>query len=152
MGVAEMMNWIIVGAAALTAFATVGLVVFAGFQLKSLVRSAVAADKTRSAQVFLKVLDTMNELRPSWHELYKLPDDCSRWDSSQKALADQVCVQLQRMAFLCERGLLDSDFVMDSYASVFISCWKKLEKYVEDYREQSGQPRLLKDGATLMAL
>ena len=68
-------NWIMVGGTVVTALATAGLVIFAAVQLKSLRSSVEESTKTRSAQVLLDIYRILNDLRPMWHELYKLPDN-----------------------------------------------------------------------------
>ncbi len=140
-------NQIIALAAAVTAVATVGLVTFALVQWRSLQRSVSEASKTRSAQVLLKIYDIMTALRPKWHQLYGLSGDFTSWEGSDKDVADYVCVELQRVAFLCEKRLVDSEFVMDGYAKVFVQSWEKLEGYVKSYRAQSGEPETIEDGA-----
>lgn len=116
-------------------------------QVDTLERSVAEAGRMRSTQVLLRIYDIMQELRPRWHELYALPREVTSWTPEQKRLADHVGTELQRVAFLCEKGLVDSEFIMDNWGKVFVQCWDLLEPYIKDYRRQSGEPTNVEEGA-----
>ena len=137
---------IITASAVVTALATAGLMVFAMTQWQSLKRSVQESTKTRSAAVLLKIYDMMGELRPKWHKLYGFPQDHRRWTAKQLALADEVGTELQRVAYLCLKGLVEEEFVIDGYGKVFVNCWDLLAPYISDYRAESGEPRELRAG------
>lgn len=124
----------------LTAIATLCLVIVASVQLHLLRKSIDESARTRSASVLLSIYEMMQDLRPSWLELYAYPDDFRRWDPDQRALADRVGVGLQLVAYLCLVGLLDKRYVRDAWAGTFVNCWRKLEDYVRNYRVQCGEP------------
>ena len=103
--------------------------------------------KMRSVQVFERVLEILKDLRPKWHELYKLPDDFKEWTEEQRALADQVGTELQQVAFYTLSGFIDTEYIMEGWAGVFRNCWNKLEKYIRQYRAECGEPLTLEEGA-----
>jgi hypothetical protein len=127
------MDKLIATATIVIALATTGLLIFAIAQSRILQRSLAESSKARSASVLLEIYHIMSDLRPKWHELYNLPDDFKMWDGDQRTLADSVGTELQRVSFLCVKGFVDPQFVMDGYAKVFVQCWDKLEKFIKDY-------------------
>ena len=141
------MDKLIAAATIITALATTGLLIFAIVQSRILQRSLTESSKARSALVLLEIYHIMKNLRPKWHELYNLPDDFKKWDDSQRTLADYVGTELQNISFLCVKGFVDPQFVMDGYGKVFVQCWDKLEKFIKDYRVQCGEPAELDKGA-----
>jgi len=138
----------------ITATATVMLAIYAGIQvwllngqvrlMRNDLRESII---TREANVVLYVLQKMDNLRDSWHELYKLPQDHKVWSEKQKKLADHVCVRLQQMAYLAVIGLFDKRYLADNYGGVFVKCWMKLEGFVKDYRISCGEPPTIEEGA-----
>ncbi|MBI4334748.1 MAG: hypothetical protein HY673_26135 [Chloroflexi bacterium] len=143
----EQTSMIVNVATGVTAFATVGLAIFALVQWQSLRKSVEESAKARSASVLLEIYDLMQDLRPKWHQVYAYPDDFKSWNDSQRAVADQVGAGLQNISYLCLQGLLDPRYVIDNWAGTFVRCWNKLEKFIKDYRVQAGEPAELEEGA-----
>lgn len=143
----ELTNVIITISTVVTAAATAGLVIFALVQWRSLRNSINESAKTRAASVLIDIYDIMQELRPKWHEVYAYPDDFKLWNDNQRALADQVGAQLQNVSYLCLKGLIDFDYVIDNWAGTFVRCWNKLEIFIKDYRVQAGEQADLEEGA-----
>jgi hypothetical protein len=133
-------NWVIALASVATAGATVGLVVFALVHWKAAGAATREASKTRSAQVLLEIYRILTRLRPKWHQLYGLPDEVASWTEKQRKLADEVGTELQRVAFLCMKDLVDSEFVMESWGKVFVKCWYKLEPTLESIGINQANP------------
>lgn len=138
----------------ITAIATGMLAIYAGVQVWLLrgqiflMRDDLRESKiSREASVVLYVLEHMDKIRDSWHELYTLPENHSDWNDKERKLADYVCVGLQRAAYLAETGLFDWRYLADNYAGVFVKCWRKLEGYIRDYRLLSGEPTTVEEGA-----
>ena len=129
-----------------TAFATLGLVIVALGQLYFLRKSITESVKARAASVLLSIYDIMQDLRPSWLELYTYPDDFKLWNKGQRDLADRVGVGLQQVSYLCLEELIDPGYVRGNWAGTFVKCWGKLEHYIKAYRVQSGEPRELAEG------
>jgi len=142
----ESLNVSLLVAAAVTAFATLGLMIFALVQWRTLRKSIDESAKTRSASVLLNIYTIMQDLRPSWLELYTYPDDFRCWNKYQRSLADRVGVGLQQVSYLCLTGLIDQSYVRGNWAGTFVKCWSKLENYIKDYRIQSGEPPELERG------
>lgn len=141
-------------AAYITAIATGLLAIYAGIQVW-LLRGQIRVMRddlresliSRHASVVLYVLQHMDNLRDSWHELYSLPADHKMWNDQQKRLADHVCVGLQQVAYLAETGLFDRRYLADNYGGTFVKCWEKLEGFVRDYRVSCGEPPTIEEGA-----
>ena len=141
-------------AAYITAMATAILAVYAGIQvwlLRGQIRlmheDLLESKISREASVVLNVLQRMENLRGSYHELYNLPSDYTLWNDQQKKLADYVCVELQQVAYLAETGLFDQRYLADNYGGSFVKCWQKLEGFVRDYRISCGEPPTIEEGA-----
>ena len=143
----ELSNVSVFVATGVTAFATLGLMIFALVQWRTLHKSIDESAKTRSASVLLNIYNIMQDLRPNWHELYTYPDDFRCWNKDQRALADQVGAQLQNVSYLSLQGLIDQRYVVDNWAGTFVRCWNKLENFIRDYRVQAGEPPELERGA-----
>ena len=41
----------------------------------------------------------------------------------------------------------DSKYLIENYGGVFHNCWQKLENYVREYRQLSGEPPTIEEGA-----
>jgi len=128
-------------AALATALATFCLALFSVFQLRLLQRSVEEDRKTRSASVVIKIHELMVELRPKRHQLYKFPENPAKWDTAQRQLADEVGTVLQEISLFCVTGLVDANYVMEDYANVFVDCWKRLDRYIRNYRLETKSPR-----------
>lgn len=141
-------------ASIVTAVATVFLALYAAVQVwlirkqtELMNRELLETRMARDATIVLHVLEHMDRLRESWHQLYELPDDFKKWSETEKQLADRVGVGLQQVAYLAETNLFDRSYLADNYAGTFVNCWKKLEGYIRDYRLRCGEPETLEDGA-----
>jgi hypothetical protein len=142
-----LVTYAILSATLVTAISTAVLAVFALVQWRSLERSVAESAKARAASVILKVYDIMQDVRTDRRRLYGFPDDHIVWTREQLQVADHVCTELQRVAYLCHIGLVDPAFLVDGYAKIFVECWDKLQGYVEDLRARQGEPRELANGA-----
>lgn len=118
----ESLNVSLLAAAAVTAFATLGLMIFALVQWQTLRKSIDESAKTRSASVLLNIYTIMQDLRPSWLELYTYPDDFKCWNKYQCSLADRVGVGLQQVSYLCLTELIDQSYVRGNWAGTFAKC------------------------------
>lgn len=134
-------------AAIVSAGAAILLAIYAGIQVRLVHKDVGESKISRNATVVLYILEKMDELREKWHALYALPQDHRTWNARQKELADYVCMNLQRMAFLAESGLFHNRYLLENYAGVFHKCWQKLEGFVRDYREACNEPCTIEKGA-----
>lgn len=89
----------------------------------------------------------LQELRPLWHKLYGFAADHKSWSEEQKKLADAVGDGLQQVAYFCQAGLIDPDFIAARNAVTFVRCWRKLKPFIEEYRALCGEPKTLSEGA-----
>jgi hypothetical protein len=80
-------------------------------------------------------------------KLYKLPLRYQDWKDKDRELADDICVWLERIAYLAESGLVDKEYLFKNYALVFVKCWQRLEDFIRDDRERFGHPRTVENGA-----
>lgn len=119
---------------------TVALAGYAGVQIWLIRRDLQESKLSRSANMVLYVIETMNKLRDKRHRLYGLPKDHNTWNEEQEKLADHVGVKLQQVAYLAEIGLIDEKYLRENYEGVFDKSWQKLENYIKDYREATGEP------------
>lgn len=137
-----------------TAFATLTLALYAIIQTR-IVRQQVRlireelreSKKARDANIIVYIVQHMHSFRQKWHILYKLPNDHKSWTEEQKELADDVCVNLQTVAFFATTGLVERGYIIDTFGAVFVRCWRKLKGFVGNYRQACNEPRNLKEGA-----
>lgn len=97
----------------------------------------------------LRVYDEMGELRPFWHKLYtnyRSNKDCNTWTKEEIKIADKVCTDLERIAYLCEHKFIDEKLLMLQYSDVYAKTWFCLHEYVMMYRKNYGEPETLKEG------
>lgn len=91
--------------------------------------------------MLLAVLDNLLRVRRIRWRVYNLPDDFSVWSQAERDLANRLSLELERIAYLCQRGLIEPDLVMGNQAAVFVTSWRKMRAYIYDLRRQSGQPQ-----------
>ena len=131
-----------------SAVATFGLVAFSVFQWLSMRATVKESAKSRYAQLILSVVTKMRKLEPSLRELRKFSDaeQCANWGDEKNRIAYHVGAELQGVAFLCEKGLIDSEYIIDGFGKDFAESWNKLYLYIRRYRmdSRSEQPRIEK--------
>lgn len=102
-------------------------------------RTADAQEKARVASLLIEVYDFMYALRPQWLRLYELSStqpDWRKWTKEDQQLGEEIATQLQRIAYFCEKGLLDPVLVRDNWGIVFVKCWDILHDQIDDYRRR----------------
>src|SRR5258708_3870711 len=100
-----MTDWLIVGL-------TCVLVVVTGFYAWQNKRMVDEMTRTRSASVLLPVLEILLQCsRRRWAVRgYNMPHPL--WDREQRNVANRLSMDLERIAYICEQGLLEPRFVM----------------------------------------
>ena len=118
------------------AVATFGLVAFSVFQWLSMRATVKESAKSRYAQLILSVGTIMRQLEPYLSKLHKFPD------------ANHVGAELQCVAFICEKGLIDSGYIIDGFGKDFVEAWNKLYLYIRQYRIASRNEKpIIEEGA-----
>jgi len=101
-------------------------------------RTADAQEKARMASLLMQVYEFMYALRPKWLRLYELYSEepaWRKWSEQDQQIGEEVGTQLQRVAYLCEKGLIDPVLIRDNWGIVFVKCWDILRGQIEDYRK-----------------
>ncbi|MDR2911360.1 MAG: hypothetical protein LBV47_08400 [Bacteroidales bacterium] len=96
-----------------------------------------------NSATLLKIYDEMKDLRPYWHKMfaiYKVKPDFNKWDDEEKAIADRLCVDLEKISFLAVKGFIDESFLIEEYAGIFARTWYRLNGYVKHHRIKRGEP------------
>lgn len=136
-----------------SAVATFGLVAFSVFQWLSMRATVKESAKSRYAQLILSVVTIMRNLEPYLRRLRKFPDavNWANWDKEQRRIADHVGAELQGVAFLCEKGLIDSEYVIDGFGKNFAESWNILYLYIFNYRTSLPNEKMtIKEGAEFL--
>ena len=108
--------------------------------------------KQLSMNSLITVFDEMKNLHSLTHKVYdcyRAKPDCSKWTESERINANEVCIALERIAFLTVKGFIELELLMEAYAGVFARSWHCLEGYVKEDRRKRNNPIELKDGARL---
>jgi hypothetical protein len=140
-------DWIISIATIISTITTLSLVIFAFYQWKVLKEQIHVAAADHTVSVLNWIDDLMFSLRPKWHKLYLLDDNIELWSTDDRDLADHVGIELQRIAYIVEKRLVEPNIVLESYAKVFVQCWHKLKPFIIEYRISSGEPATIEQGA-----
>ncbi|HHT9109471.1 MAG TPA: hypothetical protein ACFYEF_14075 [Candidatus Wunengus sp. YC63] len=136
-----------------SAVATFGLVAFSVFQWLSMRATVKESAKSRYAQLILSVETIMRQLEPYLCDLRKLPDanQCASWGDKELQNANHVGAELQRVAFICEKGLIDAGYIMDGFGKDFVEAWNKLYLYIRQYRIHSRSEKpCIEEGAEFL--
>jgi hypothetical protein len=105
-------------------------------------RQMVHGSKRQSdALVYLSVQSQMERVSDLLRVVKQFPDNWRGWTVEQRDQANDLSVELERVAFLASKGLVDPGLVMSSHAAVFNDSWKQLKSYIAEYRLQSGYPQ-----------
>ncbi len=117
---------------------TVTVVVYS-LQLGTMRRATQAQEKAQMASLLMEIYEFMYELRPKWLRLYELSakePDWTKWAEEDRQIGEEVSTQLQRVAYLCEKGLIDLELIRDNWGIVFVKCWDILGGQITAYREK----------------
>jgi hypothetical protein len=104
-------------------------------------RMAQEMTKTRSAQVLLPVLEILLQSTCRRWQVVSYPTDIADWSQKQRDVANKLSLDLERVAYICERGLLDPELVMAGHAAVLVRSWRAVAPFIADLRRQTGQPQ-----------
>ncbi len=71
----------------------------------------------------------------------------SPWSLEEEAAAQKVSVELQRLAYMANSGLISKTHFKKMWGKTFTDSWIKLEIWVKHKRLKNNEPIELKDGA-----
>ena len=97
--------------------------------------------RTRSATVLLPVLDILLQSSRRRWAVRDYGPQYRLWNREQRNVANRLSMDLERIAYICEQGLLERRFVMEGHARVFVDSWTMLSEFIESLRSGSGQPQ-----------
>ena len=147
-------DWQAVGALAAVITVLLTAILLAGvfFGYRNL-REAV---RTRDASLFTWAILRMEELKPHLAVLRSALGSDSSKDAegnSQsrhleiEASAHRVTVELQRLAYLANSGLISEIHLREMWGPTFVEAWELLEEWVKNKRRENGEPIELEKGA-----
>ncbi len=133
-------------ASVISAVATVGLVVYSIRQWRIMSAGVKESAKSRYAQLILSVADIMQKLEPDLRNIHNLmATQWSNWEPDKRLSADRVVGELQRVAFLCEKDLLDSKYILDGFGREFAESWNILYIYIGECRIRPNNRQFAED-------
>ena len=104
-----------------------------------LIASVLAIRQLREA-TRLRYFEVLQSIFDDFHEDQALRDrlliysmrspthtDCT---SEERNQIERVIERYQRIAYLCRRGFIPSEMILEMYLGSFISVWRKLERYI----------------------
>lgn len=149
-------DWQAVGATAalITALLTATLIVsvFVGY------RNIKEAVLQRDATLLLFAIQQMESIKTDLRRLEEAPaygsvaqavaaGFVSPWDDETESSAQRVSMELQRLGYLVEAGLLSDVHLLRMWGPTFARSWALLEPWVKRLRARKGEPIELADGA-----
>jgi hypothetical protein len=116
----------------------VGVTAYYAWQNKRMVDEMA---KTRSASVLLPVLEILLQSRRRFWEVREYLPNYGLWNQEQRNVANRLSLDLERIAYICEQGLLERRFVVEGYARLFTESWERLSGFVGSLGYSGVQPR-----------
>jgi len=113
---------------------------------------------TRDASLLTWAMERMTAIRDDLEMLWRAPsygtmeqirgvDFTSPWPAELEKAAQRVSVELQRLSYLANSGLISKTHFMSMWGPTFARAWISLEPWVKHRRFTNGEPIDLKDGA-----
>lgn len=114
--------------------------------------------RSRDAQLLTWAMDQMTRIKddlqivrasPAYGSIDEIqaPDFTSPWDNLEEEAAYRVSIELQRLAYLTNSGLISQEHFKNMWGPTFVSAWNKLETWVKKKRLNNNEPMHLEDGA-----
>jgi hypothetical protein len=149
-------DWQAVGATAaiLTTLLTAILVVSVFFGYRSIKETVLQRD----ASLLLFAIQQMESIKGDLRRLEQAPpygsvaeaiaaDFESPWDAATESSAQRVSIELQRLGYLVEAGLLSQIHLLRMWGPTIGRAWLLLDPWVKRLRLQKGEPIELDQGA-----
>jgi hypothetical protein len=129
----------------------VATVVIGYRSLKESVLSRDASLLTWAIQRMAELKDDLETIRhaPPYASLAAITSQSfvSPWDAHVEAAAYRVSVELQRLSYMANSGLLSKIHLQKMWGATFAEAWSLLETWVKYLRLRKGEPVELADGA-----
>lgn len=107
------------------------------------IRQFQASRRRESAIMMLNSFQTSDFVK-GLLTIFELPDDASKADLDQLPPEQFLAVYLvigtwERLGILVYRREIDLDLVEDAFSGPIVQSWRKLEKYLQDFRTQQNR-------------
>ena len=124
------------------------------YPYKSLRESVLSRDAT----LLIWAIEKMSTIKTEINIISKAPNYgtieeikksnfVSPWSLEEEAAAQKVSVELQRLAYMANSGLISKTHFKKMWGKTFTDSWIKLEIWVKHKRLKNNEPIELKDGA-----
>jgi hypothetical protein len=129
----------------------IAMVVVGYRSLRESVLSRDASLLTWAIQRMTEIKEDLDAIRqaPPYGTLsdIKLPTFVSPWVGELEDAAYRVSVELQRLSYLANSGLISKVHLQKMWGPTFVEAWDLLETWVKHTRLRRGEPLELSDGA-----
>jgi len=126
---------------AISSFAVVGALIFAGLQVR-------VASRTRAEHAAITIVEAAQS--EGWtkglRELHRIPEGATaeQIDALGPEVADaieQVGIRVETIGYMVWRGIVEIEMVEDLFSGVVIFWWSRIRPYAERDRERTSNPK-----------
>jgi hypothetical protein len=113
---------------------------------------------TRDASLFIWAIERMSSIKTDLDNLRKAPQYgsmceiqspkfTSPWNKKIEKSAYLVSIEMQRLAYLANAGLISSEHLQKMWGPTFVEAWGLLETWIKHKRLKNKEPLELDEGA-----
>lgn len=110
------------------------------------IRALKEAQNSKDSAILIWALDKMNATRPIMLEVIKNKDKID-WKQTNRTMILEMIATLQMICYFALEGIINKERIADIWGKGIIEQWSCLESFIQDFRNEIGEPNRTSDGA-----